>query len=43
MAQLLTFRASQRIIPGKEMRMRALQHVCLALPHTAQVRQLSCA
>ena len=44
--QLLGCNASHHIIPGKEDRLRALQHVYSALPRTAQalpeqVRQLS--
>lgn len=35
-AQLLLCQASSRIIPGEEERLRALRHVCAALPRTAQ-------
>ena len=45
-AQLLFREASPRLITSEEQRLRALQHICSALPRTAQaldeqVRQLS--
>ena len=46
-ANVLRSKASLHILPGTEDRLRALRHVCSALPRAAQaledqVRQLSC-